>query len=174
MVVAVVALAGCGGDKEALTVPQPTETATAETTATPPNEPSQSVEEFLTADARAFSLGQLGRMYATLHPEQKKLVSRSEFDECFHASSSAFSGEVVGVNVIDSYNETIEIPGTGKREPSLAVTYRPKLKLDDMLEGGGQTIEGQAQTVHVYKVDGEYAWIIAPNTIEAIENDLPC
>ena len=172
IVALVVVLGACGGNEEALTVPEPTETTAAETRAT--EEPAQSVEDFLTAQGRAYSLGQLGRMYEWLHPAQKRLVSRSEFDECFQSSSQAFGGEVVGVEIIDSYNETIEIPGTGVSEASLAVTYRPKVKLDGMLEGGGSTVEGEPQTIHVFKVDGNNAWIIAPGAIKAIEDDLPC
>jgi hypothetical protein len=113
-------------------------------TATP--DPDAAARAFLVDRLERFSKGQFGPDWDVLHPAQQALVDRDHYIACSQAAGIPdFS-----VRAIESYHEPIEVPGTGLRPDSVAVTV--ELTAQD---GTKSTL-----TPHAVDVDGGWRWII--------------
>ena len=92
-------------------------------------------------------LGQWGRMWESLHPDHKAIVSREKYLTCRQEEETITSD--VDIDVVDSYEEPILVQGSGTVD-STAVTLR--LSHDHPLTGK----PAQSNiTAHAVPVDGE-------------------
>jgi hypothetical protein len=97
-----------------------------------------------------YSKGQFGRLYALLHPAQKEIVSKADYLRC---ATSLPSFELGGVDVLETYRERIDIPGTDLVVPSQAITVKITVQ-----SGVGK--ETDTDTSHEVKVDKKWRWIV--------------
>lgn len=88
-----VALAGCGGDVDPATTPA-----------------GRAQVQYL----ENLYNGRFAQAYATLHPAYKKIVTRTQFSDC--AASTIPSGQLDSIEVLDVFDDPIQIPGTGKQQ----------------------------------------------------------
>ncbi len=115
----------------------------------------QLATDFALQLANAEIAGDWASVYDWLHPNQKAVVPRELFLEC-RASDvvRATEAEVVGV-----FTETItvpEVPDTESYAVTLALTFPD------------QTV--QNVTVHIYEVDGGFAWVLGDESIAAFSS----
>src|SRR5262245_60750791 len=122
LVLGMLVLAGCGG-KETVTVtvergaPPPTQT----TEATPEQDPGDFMKELVQAEW----LGQWGRVWGWLHPEQQALISSSDFDTCKDRETADDPSQLTKVEVLDVYDDPIQLAHEGvPQKTSKAVTVR--------------------------------------------------
>ncbi len=148
--------AACGGDDDDDATQRATqqETESATTTATTVEEPEEDAGDFLKEHSERTFLGQYGRIWESLHPDHKAIVSREKFLTC-NQDTESFTSEV-DIEVVDTYQEPILIQGSGTVD-STAVTLR--LSYDNPLTGKPAE---ENTTVHAVPVDGEWTWILKP------------
>lgn len=97
---------------------------------------------FLTKD-------QTGRAYEELHPLQQAFITKELYMECAGASGLT----IRGVDVKETYEEEITIPGTATKATSTAITVGIKAEV-----GGGERTE--TTTFHEYLVDGHWRFSV--------------
>lgn len=100
-----------------------------------------------------YTQGQYGRMWESLHPEHQAIVSKGEYDAC--QRSAARTGlRISDVQVEETYDETIDLPGTGKKVDALAVTWSAVYELGD------ERVDS-TETSHLIDVGGQWRWLMA-------------
>ena len=100
VLLATLALAGCGGDVDPATTPA-----------------GRAQVEYLEGLYRSDFAG----AYATLHPAYKKIVPRSQFIDC--AASTIPVGQLDSIEILDVFDDPIQIPDAGE-EKAKAVRVR--------------------------------------------------
>ncbi|MGH2610812.1 MAG: hypothetical protein ACRDHF_17160 [Tepidiformaceae bacterium] len=100
---------------------------------------------------------QWGREWESLHPDQQTLVARGKFVSC---SKGADSVRITSLKVLDVSDEEADIPGTGNRAASKAVTAEYGL-----MEGSqrGTSVD----TFYLFDVDGRWRWVLPKASVEA-------
>jgi hypothetical protein len=93
VLLAAVALAGCGGDVDPATTPA-----------------GRAQVEYL----EDLYNGRFGPAYTALHPVYKQIVSRSLFSDC--AASTIPVGQVDSIEVLDVFDDPIQFPGAGEQQ----------------------------------------------------------
>ena len=93
VLLATLALAGCGGDVDPATTPA-----------------GRAQVEYL----EGLYNGDFGEAYDTLHPAYKKIVSRSQFSDC--AASTIPVGQLDSIEVLDVFDDPIQVPDAGEQE----------------------------------------------------------
>lgn len=93
MLLAAVALAGCGGDVDPATTPAGRAQV-------------QYLEDLYNS--------RFGQAYAALHPVHKQIVSRSLFSNC--AASTIAVGQLDSIEVLDVFDDPVQISGTGEQQ----------------------------------------------------------
>jgi hypothetical protein len=129
---AVLALAGCGGGDE-------------------PGDPGQ----FVTTLIEDLGDGRTGKAWDLLHPLHREKVPRARYIEC--ESRDPFGGTVTAVDVLEVKKEPATIPGQFGQTPSTAVTVGVTLAVPDTAAPEKFTL-----TAHVFETDGKWAWVIGP------------
>ena len=132
LLIATLALAGCGGSDE-------------------PEPPGV----FVTTLIRDLGSGRTAKAWESLHPLHRKRVSQARYVEC--ESRDGFGGKVTKVDVLDVKEEPATIPGEFGRQPSTAVTVGVTLDTPDSKEPERFTL-----TAHVFDTDGKWSWVIGP------------
>ena len=105
---------------------------------------SSSAEEAVLAYIDAASKDQWGRVWDGSTPDQKALFTREAFIEC--GAAPPFT--VDDVDVVETYEENISLPGVSDSVPT-AVT------LEITVVSGGEQ-DTQTITAHGYEVDGQW------------------
>lgn len=131
-------------DKSTTTTPasDQTPTTTDGTTTTELVGGADSAEEAVVNYIEAAALDQWGKVYDSLHPDQRALFTKETFLTC----SEQIPFQVEGVNVVDTYDEPSPLPGVSESAPSTAVTVTVTLS-----SGNEQTL-----TAHAYEVGGRW------------------
>jgi hypothetical protein len=137
-VLAVVFLLGCSGAADSASEP-PSGTQT----------PEEALESFLAAQAS----GQYGKVWDQLHPAQKKLVTRQQYEECGRRMPTFVFDHY---EAQEPYRETVTIPGTSEEVEAEAVTYRA------LVDG-----EPYTSTNHMVQVDGAWVGYLSTDTLNA-------
>ncbi len=101
--------------------------------------------------------GRFGRTYENLLPAHRRLVSRELFAEC--ARRTIAVGDLASVEVLDVYNETIQVPRVGERDTK-AVRFR-------LTSVSGKTTEPDIN--HQLKVGERWYWILNEEAVTAYE-----
>lgn len=136
---AVLVLAGCGGDGD-----DETAVPTTTTEKPDPGDPGEAAEERF----RSYSRGQWQRVYALIHPAQQEILSEDEFVACMDARPPVPA--IDEFEVLETFDETVTVPGTEERAESTAVTFRA--------DADGETVE---DTMHLIDVDGEWRFYLS-------------
>jgi hypothetical protein len=167
-IILVLVLAGCGGgggdgngDQAATTAATTATTATPAPPTTTDTTPDQDAGEFMKELTERSLRGQYGRVWETLHPSHQAVVSRDRFDGCERGDGGG-EGTTINVDVVETYEEPVAVPGTDERPNSTAVTLR--FAYDNPLTG--KRVE-EHQTLHAILVNGDWKWILAPKTFQA-------
>jgi hypothetical protein len=90
--------------------------------------------------------GRVDRAYASLHPAFQRIVPRARFVEC---TRRARLGGLDSIEVLDVYNDPVEIPGSGK-VPAKAVRVR-------LTSSSGDTTTFVS---HEVKVGPRWRWVL--------------
>ena len=137
IVAAAVAAAGCGGSDS------------------PDGDPG----EFAATLLRQLDRGDAAKAWDELHPLHQETVSRSRYVSC--ERGDPIQGTVTKVDVVDVKNEPARVPGRGSDETSTAVELRYRLTLP------GGAAQSNDLVVHLFPVDGRWAWVIGPQDFAA-------
>ncbi|MEP6909387.1 MAG: hypothetical protein ABI896_03015 [Actinomycetota bacterium] len=100
VLLATLALAGCGGDVDPATTPA-----------------GRAQVDYL----ENLYNGRFAEAYAALHPAYKNIVSRSQFSDC--AASTIPAGQLDSIEVLDVFDDPVQILGAGS-ERAKAVRVR--------------------------------------------------
>lgn len=93
--------------------------------------------------------GQGGPAYDSLHPAQQSLVSRDVYIGC----SEGAGFELKDIEVLESYEDEIGIPGTDERAEATAMTFR--------ITGEANGREDSfTDTMHMVDVGGSWRWMV--------------
>lgn len=170
--------AGCGGsENEGVLTPPTTEagSATAATTAAgtlaeePPAEPKADPGDFTKTNIERSVKGQYGRLWESLHPAHKQIAARSMWSRCEAEENDDAGYELTGVEILEMYDEPVQIPGQSGEVNSKAVTVKVSVS-HPLLEGPVSVTE----TVHAVPVEGQWTWILKPGDFEAyVKGDCP-
>jgi hypothetical protein len=128
-----VALAGCGGDVDPATTPAG-------------HAQVQYLENLYNS--------RFAQAYASLHPAYKKLVSRSLFSDC--AGSTVSTGQLDSIEVLDVFDDPVQIPGAGKK-PAKAVRTR-------ITSTSGKTVTFVG---HQVQVGTRWFWVLNDSAVAA-------
>jgi hypothetical protein len=134
---AVLALAGCGGS------------------GTPDEDPGT----FAVTLLRQLDRGESGSAWDELHPLHQEAVTRDRYVRC--EQTDPISGDVTSIDVVRVTKEPATVPGKDGEESSTAVELRYRLKLP------GSTARSNDLVVHLFPVDGRWAWVIGPSDYAA-------
>jgi hypothetical protein len=118
-----------------------------------PSGNSQSAADFIRSVTTQFSRGQSGRLWNTLVPADKAVVSRARYTAC--QSNEGF--ELQQFKVLDTYADTIDIGGKTARSTAVSVRVRS----DDGLT---------TATMHAVRVTGTWRWILPASEYAAYKN----
>lgn len=132
LLLAAVALAGCGGDEGA-------------------EQPGAFVRTLI----RDLGAGRTAEAWVLLHPLHREKITRDLYVAC--ESRDGFGGEVTKVDVLAVEEERATIPGQFGERPSTAVTVGVTVDVPESEEPERFTL-----TAHVFDVDGKWAWIVGP------------
>lgn len=118
---------------------------------------STSPEDFATTFMNQILVGQYDRVYTTLIPDQRKLVSQSRFMDCLlqqkNESLVDMSGATISdVKVVDIYRSKINIPGTKRNIVTTALTLRYTIHL-------GKDSDSWSDTFHLVKHGNSWYWM---------------
>jgi hypothetical protein len=130
LLLAAVALAGCGGGDD-------------------PGDPGEFVEALIVDLAR----GETGKAWELLHPLHRERVPRALYVRC--ESDDGFGGKVTKVDVLEVKQERATIPGQFGQHPSTAVTVGITLDTPEAGEPERFTV-----TAHLFEDEGSWAWVI--------------
>ncbi len=133
LLLAVLAVAACGGD----------------------DEPEQTPEAFVTTLIRQLGDGEAASAWEGLHPEHRERVPRQLYVRC--ERGDGFGGEVTKIDVLEVKPEPATVPGSFGEQPSTAVTVGITLKVPELEEP-----ERFSMTAHVFETDGRWSWVIGP------------
>ncbi len=133
VLLAVLALAACGGD----------------------DEPDEDPAAFARTLVQQLDRGQTGLAWDALHPSHQDAVSRARYISC--EERDPIQGEVTGIRVANVREEPWPVPGEDDRDDSTAVTLELTLAVPD---SEPQTFD---LTVHLFAVDGRWRWVIGPD-----------
>lgn len=100
---------------------------------------------------------QFGPEWDSLHPAQQAVVSRERYITC---SSDARLPAIDSVDIGDTYAEAVEIPGTGTKADTTAVSLTMHLS-------HGLAKQNSNETFHVTKVDGQWRWMLGAESVDA-------
>jgi len=114
--------------------------------------PDQDPGEFAATLLRQLDRGDAADAWDELHPLHQETVSRSRYVTC--ERGDPIQGTVTKVDVVDVKNETARVPGRGSDETSTAVELRYRLTLP------GGAAQSNDLVVHLFAVDGRWAWVI--------------
>lgn len=137
LVLAVLALAGCGGSDA------------------PGEDPGQFAVELL----RQLDRGETGTAWEELHPLHQETVPRARYVRC--ERGDPIDGDVTSVDVLGVRDERARVPGRDADEASTAVELRYRLELP------GRAAQENDLVVHLFAVDGRWAWVIGPGDYAA-------
>ncbi len=98
--------------------------------------------------------GRFGQAYAALHPVHQRIVSRSLFAQC--ARRSIPVGKLDSIEVLDVFDETVQIPGLGKQRTK-AVRVR-------LTSSAGETF---TLVNHEVKVGNRWRWVLNAAAVRA-------
>ncbi len=125
--------AGCGGDD-------------------PPSEDPGAFASSLVTEIYA---GRSGPAWDTLHPRHQEVVSRARYVECERLAPLA--ERLRRVEVVRVADAPSTVPGDPEEVRSKAVDVRLTLTLP-----GVEQPQDITHTVHLFAVDGRWAWVIGP------------
>jgi hypothetical protein len=129
----------------------PTTAAPATTTVAPPKE---TAEAALRRQFLELSRAQYGLAWDEIVPVQQAIVPRDRFIDC--QSRSTAVGVSVTVNqVVETYLETIQVPGTLVTMAATALTVNVSV-------GAGKSKQTATTTLHEFAVAGKWRWSLAP------------
>ncbi len=134
---AVLAVAGCGGSSA----------------------PDEDPAAFAVTLLRQLDRGQSGSAWDELHPLHQQAVTRARYVRC--ERTDPISGDVTSIDVVGVEQEPAMVPGRDGEETSTAVELRYRLKLP------GTAAQTNDLTVHLFPVDGRWAWVIGPSDYAA-------
>lgn len=100
---------------------------------------------------------QFGPEWDSLHPAQQALVPREKYIAC---STDARLPGVSGTDVLETYSEAVEIPGTTQLVDSTAVTV-------NIHETQGALKHDAKQTFHAVLLDGSWRWFLPDSAVSA-------
>ena len=110
---------------------------------------------------------QYGRMYETLIPAQRRIVSRAIFIACFKKmgeSLTQFRGaSISAVKVIHTSTGVVTVPGTRQRVKATTFTYRAPIQLDKHT----RSVTGSARLV---PSNGSWLWGMDPDTVSSAQH----
>jgi hypothetical protein len=110
---------------------------------------------FLSHVVRLLAANDYAAAYPLLHPQQRRLISATEYVSC--ERTSPIPGKLTSLRVVRSTPERIHVAGTrARRVPSTAVTF--ELRLTGSLPGESTTV---ALTAHAVSVAGRWTWILS-------------
>lgn len=133
LLLALVALAGCGGEDEE------------------PPDPGV----FVTALIQDLGAGETGKAWELLHPLHRREIPRALYVRC--EGRDGFGGEVTKVDVLEVKEEPATIPGRFGQRPSTAVTVGVTLDVPELEQPERFTL-----TAHVFDNEGRWAWVVGP------------
>jgi hypothetical protein len=136
VLLAVLALAGCGGD----------------------DEPEEDPGAFATTLVERLDRGESGLAWDALHPRHQEAVTRARYVSC--ERRDPIDGEVTDISVEGVREEPWPVPGQDREDDSTAVTLRLTLAAQDAAPGTFDL------TVHLFPVDGRWTWVIGPEDYE--------
>ena len=114
---------------------------------------STSAAEFIRSVTTQFSRGQSGRLWDTLVPADKAVVSRARYTAC--ESNEGFG--LQKFKVLETYADTIDV--AGKATASTAVSVQ--VTSDDGLT---------TATMHAVSIGGEWRWILPASEYAAYKH----
>jgi hypothetical protein len=136
VLLAVLALAACGGD----------------------DGPEEDPGAFATTLVERLDRGESGLAWDGLHPSHQEAVSRDRYITC--ERRDPIDGEVTDIRVEDVREEPWSVPGQDGEDDSTAVTLRLTLAAQDAAPDSFDL------TVHLFPVDGHWTWVIGPEDYE--------
>jgi hypothetical protein len=136
VLLAVLALAACGGD----------------------DAPDEDPAAFATTLVERLDRGQTGLAWDELHPRHQAAVPRAKYVSCERRDPIA--GDVTRISVADVREEQWQVPGDEGDTDSTAVTLELTLAVPD---ADPETFD---LTVHLFPVDGRWTWVIGPDDYE--------
>jgi hypothetical protein len=98
--------------------------------------------------------GRFGQAYSALHPEYKKVVSRTQFSDC--AVSTIPAGQLDSIEVLDVFDDPVRIPGAGE-QAAKAVRVR-------ITSTSGKTVTFVS---HEVKVGEKWYWVLNDSAVAA-------
>jgi hypothetical protein len=145
LLLAVAALAGCGGDGAAPTAPE-VDVAAIE-------KPDAFFKRLL-----GYELGgDFGRSWDLLHPGHQALVTRSKYSSC--SRDDFGEAKLARVDTVGVYDQPIDVPDVPEKT-SKAVTLRI------VLDTAGER-ETSTHTFHAVRLDDRWAWYFGNSLIDA-------
>jgi hypothetical protein len=133
LLAALALLAGCGGE----------------------DAPDEDPGSFAVTLLRQLDRGDAASAWEELHPLHQETVTRAQYVRC--ERGDPIQGDVTSVDVLDVKTEPARVPGRGSDETSTAVALRYRLKLP------GRAAQANDLVVHLFAVDGRWAWVIGPS-----------
>jgi hypothetical protein len=107
---------------------------------------------------------QYARMYETLIPAQREIVSRAMFIACYREKGESFpqlrGASISAVKVIHTSTGVVTVPGTTQRVRATLFTYRVHARLDRHARSG-------TDSVYLVPSDGSWLWAMDPDAVEA-------
>lgn len=98
--------------------------------------------------------GQFGRAWEDLHPAHQELVNRDHYVSCAEQSGSV---GIEDVEVVESYPETVTLPGTDETADTMAVTVKYTVRR-------GLLTNEETNTFHAAEVAGRWVWLLSDPT----------
>jgi hypothetical protein len=95
--------------------------------------------------------GQWGLQWEELHPAQQAIVPKDQFIRC---SQQRGGFRIESLDVLESVEERVTIPGTSVQADSVAITVQVKASM-------GGTKEDFKRTSHEFEVGGQWRWMIS-------------
>ena len=100
--------------------------------------------------------GQFDQAYAALHPAYQRIVSRARFEHCSH---DAALGKLDSIEVLDVYNDPVQVPGAGRQQ---AKAVRVRLTSSD---GATATFVN-----HEVKLGTRWRWVLTPEAVRVYQS----
>lgn len=162
VVLALCLCVGCSGDDQSGAPAEERQATATEAATSEDSEPNQDPGDFLKEIINQRFLGQHGRVWETLHPLHQAVASRAEYSDCEGREPS--EGGIEKLEVVDTYDEPLRIPGQTADVPSRAVTLRITVKVPALDDPQAIT-----QTSHAVAEGDQWRWILATEDYEAYE-----
>jgi len=140
VLLAALALAGCGGDIDPATTPA-----------------GRAQVEYLDD----LYNGRFGPAYAALHPLHKQIVSRAQFSDC--AAATIPVGQLDSIEVLDVFEDPVQVSGIGA-SPRAPVEQPAKAVRVRLTSTDGKRITDEN---HEVKVGDRWYWILNDSAIRS-------